>query len=366
MWKAVARALVCAAFLAAALQAQTPDAKTQAGWQALQAGNADRAASLFYEALTAHPREPFAHFGAGVAAHVLGREEDAQRSLARALELNPLLTEASLLLGDIQYHLGDVDAAVRTYEKAVALAPGNAELLRRLNAWRKEASAERGMETWSKGSFSIVLEGRSGDRAMATRALDTLDAAYWRIGRALGAFPSGRIMVTLYTEQQFHDFTNAPDWSDGLFDGRIRMPVGGLSKDPLRFEHVLTHELVHAMIAGIAPRNVPGWLHEGLASYFEPVDRAAAERILKRFPIVPLSRLQGSFSQLGTNQAVFAYTVSVVAAGMAVDRLGPRTSALIQALGDGQSLESALTSLGVPYNEFDAAFRLKFGGATPR
>ena len=166
--------------------------------------------------------------------------------------------------------------------------------------------------------------------------------------------------------QQFHDFTSAPDWSDGLFDGRIRMPVGGLSKDPLRFEHVLTHELVHAMIAGLAPRNVPGWLHEGLASYFEPVDRAAAERSLKRWPAVPLSVLQGSFGRLGTNQAVVAYTVSVVAAGMAVDRLGPRTAALIQALGDGRSLESALTSLGVPYGEFDAALRLKFNSAAPR
>jgi tetratricopeptide (TPR) repeat protein len=360
MSKVVARALVCAAFVVAALHAQAPDEKTQAGWQALQAGNADRAASLFYEALTYHPREPFAHFGAGVAAHLLGREEDAMRSLARALELNPRLTDASLLLGDIQYHLGDVGAAVRTYEAASALAPGNRELLRRLDAWRKEASAERSMETWSKGSFSIVLEGRSGDRALAERALTILDDGYWRIGRALGAFPAGRIIVTLYTEQQFRDFTNAPDWSDGLFDGRIRVPVGGLSKDPLRFEHALTHELVHAMIAGLAPRNVPAWLHEGLASYFEPVDRAAAERTLKRFPMVPLSRLQGSFTQLGTNQAVFAYTVSVVAAAMAVDRLGTRTAALIEALGDGQSLESALTSLGVPYGEFDAAFRLKF------
>ena len=117
MLKIVARALVCTALGVAALHAQAPDERTQAGWQALQAGNADRAASLFYEAVTYHPREPYAHFGAGVAAHVLGREEDAMRSLARALELNPRLTEASLLLGDIQYHLGDVDGAVRTYEK---------------------------------------------------------------------------------------------------------------------------------------------------------------------------------------------------------------------------------------------------------
>jgi tetratricopeptide (TPR) repeat protein len=364
MLKAVARGLVCTLFLAAALRAQAPDEKTQAGWQALQAGNADRAASLFYEALANHPREPLAHFGAGVAAHILGREDDAVRALTRALELNPRLTEASLVLGDIQYHLGDVDSAVRTYEKASALAPGNRELVQQLNAWRKEASAERSMETWTKGSFSVTLEGRSGDRALAARALDILDAGYWRIGRALGDFPSGRILVTLYTEQQFRDFTNAPDWADGLFDGRIRIPVGGLSQKPQQFEQVLTHELVHAMIAGLAPRNVPAWLHEGLASYFEPADRVAAERLLKRFPAVPLAGLQQSFSRLGPGQAVFAYNVSVVAAGLVVDRLGPRTAALIQALGNGQSLESALTSLGVPYQEFDAAFRLKFAGAT--
>jgi tetratricopeptide (TPR) repeat protein len=347
-------------FLLAVFQAQPPDEKTQAGWAALQAGNADRAASLFYEALTNHPREPFAHFGAGVAAHVLGREEDAMRSLARALELNPRLTEASLLLGDIQYHLGSVDDAVRTYEQALAIAPNNRDLRERLSAWRKEASAERTMETWTKGSFSVVLEGRSGDRALAMRTLDVLDDGFSRIGRALGAYPSGRILVTLYTDQQFRDFTNAPDWSDGLFDGRIRVPVGGVSQDPRQFKHVLTHELVHAMIAGLAPRNVPAWLHEGLASYFEPVDRVALERVVKMIPRLPLSRLQQGFVRLGPGQAAAAYAVSTVAAEMVFDHLGPRTSLLIQALGSGQTLESALTSLGIPYGEFDAALQLKF------
>jgi tetratricopeptide (TPR) repeat protein len=366
MPKAIARALVCAMFLLAELQAQAPDEKTQAGWEALRAGNADRASSLFYEALTSHPSEPFAHFGAGIARHLLGQEDDAMRALTRALELNPRLTEASLLLGDIQYHAGDVDGAVRTYEKASALAPGNRALVERLSAWRKEASAENRMQTWNKGSFSVVLEGRSGDQALATRALNILDEGYWRIGKALGAFPSGRIIVTLYTEQQFRDFTNAPDWSDGVFDGRIRMPVGGVSQDPLRFEHVLTHELVHAMITGLAPRNVPAWLHEGLASYFEPVDRAEVERTLRLIPVVPLSALRQSFGRLGPGQAAVAYSVSVVAAAMAFDRLGPRTAMLLQALGNGQTIESALTGLGVPYGEFDAALRLKFRDAAPR
>src|SRR5437016_7796240 len=86
------RLLACAAIalVSIPLHAQAPAAaRAEAGWQALQTGDGDRAATAFREALIQNPRDPTLHFGAGVAAHLLGHETDAMESLRRALQLEP-------------------------------------------------------------------------------------------------------------------------------------------------------------------------------------------------------------------------------------------------------------------------------------
>src|SRR5919106_1928518 len=75
----------------------------EAGWQALQSGEADRAALIFRQALERTPSDGVLHFGAGIAAHMLGRDRDARQSLKRALELEPRLKDAARLLGEIEY-----------------------------------------------------------------------------------------------------------------------------------------------------------------------------------------------------------------------------------------------------------------------
>jgi hypothetical protein len=59
-----------------------------------------------------------------------------------------------------------------------------------------------------------------------------------------------------HTEQQFRDITRTPAWAGGQYDGRIRIPVAGASQQPELFKRVLTHELTHAIVAGIAPAGV--------------------------------------------------------------------------------------------------------------
>src|SRR5712692_9853513 len=103
------RLLTCAAiaFASLPLRAQAPAAaRAEAGWQALQVGDGDRAATVFREALIQDPRDPTLHFGAGIAAHLLGHDTDAIQSLRRALQLEPRLIDASSLLGEIERHDG--------------------------------------------------------------------------------------------------------------------------------------------------------------------------------------------------------------------------------------------------------------------
>jgi tetratricopeptide (TPR) repeat protein len=336
--------------------AQVATDKTTAGWQALQQNDADRAATLFYEALRANPRDAIAHFGAGAAAHFIGRDSDAADSLKRALALNPKLTGAAELLGEIEYRQGDTEEAIRLYEVALASVAAGAQpaMRKRLQEWKKEAAVNGSLTERNGSRFSIVFDGQS-DGTLAAHAMAVLDRAFWRICEKIGTYPSNRILVTLYTERQFRDITQAPAWSDGAFDGKIRVPVRGASQNMDAFDRVLVHELTHAIIHSIAPRGVPAWLHEGLASYFEGRDPALAQRRIQAVGIVmPLDALQESFTRFDAAQAAIAYEESVFIADDLARRLGTRMVILLQALGNGRSFDESLGLVAMRAADFEA------------
>src|SRR6185312_8921237 len=137
-------ALVAAAILGSAhapLRAQI-DPRTalveRDAWAALNAGKAHAAAEAFHEAITADPKNARLHLGAGMAAALERRDADARDEFERALALDAKLTEARLLLGQIQYRMGDPRSAMRTYEIAVAERPDDKDAQATLDRWRRE------------------------------------------------------------------------------------------------------------------------------------------------------------------------------------------------------------------------------------
>jgi predicted TPR repeat methyltransferase len=326
-----------------------PTRGEQVGFQALQAGDADKAAAAFAQALEQSPRDARLHFGAGVAARLQGRDDEARKHLRRALDLEPRLTSAAALFGELAYEHGDIDVAIQTYEHALTLAPMNERMTARLTAWRDEAAKERRVD----GLFSIAFEGPAEAR-LAAHATRTLETSYWRLGKALGAYPSGSIAVVFYTLQQFRAVTGAPEWAAGIFDTRIRLPVRGALARPAELDSTLTHELAHAMIASLAPRGVPAWLHEGLATYLEPSSaRDAVRRLKSARQLIPLENLQNGFGGLSEAQARITYDESLVAASVLLDRLGPNMSLLLESLGRGQDMVTALAQFGLTPADFE-------------
>jgi tetratricopeptide (TPR) repeat protein len=350
---------VCLLLTGASLaQAQSTAELNETGWKLLQRGDAARAAKVFAEALGLEPDDPVLLFGAGAAAHLGGRTKDATTNLRRALELNPALTPASILFGEIAYAEGDVALAIATYEKALKYAPGEAHLTTRLAAWRADADVHRDFEERRFDRFRVMFQGRA-DEALAAQTTEMLNTAFWRIGEKLGAYPSESVVVMLYTEKQFRDITQAPDWAGGVYDGRIRVPAAGAAASLPSFQRVLTHELVHAMIANAAPRGVPAWLHEGLAQYFEGEDPQAARDRLKavgRGRMIPLSSLEAGFSRLGAAQALLAYDESLVAVDMIMERTAFNWPSLFRALAEHDRTEQTFDSFALPYSDLEARF----------
>jgi tetratricopeptide (TPR) repeat protein len=349
---------LCLTVLALAqLRAQSSVTKlNDAGWKALQGGNGDRAAALFAEALTLRPNDPVLLLGSGAAAQARGNHRDAMARLQRALDVEPRLTVASELLGQIAYDEGEIDLAIRTHEKALKYAPNDPRLSGKLDAWRREAQVHHAFEEVRYDRFRVMFEGRA-EESLAAQATTMLTSAFWRIGEKLGEYPSNTIVAILYTEKQFRDITRAPEWSDGQYDGRIRIPVAGASQKPELFARVLTHELTHAVVASIAPRGVPAWLNEGLAQYFDGSDPQAARRRMKTLGRpAPLKNLERSFGQLSATDAQVAYDESLLAVSVMIDRPGFGWTRLLHRLADGQSFDDAIGSFGFSYADLEAPF----------
>jgi tetratricopeptide (TPR) repeat protein len=327
-----------------------------AGWKALRDGYQDRAANLFAEALTLRPNDPVLLLGAGAAAHAQGKQKDAMTSLQKALDVMPGLTPASILLGQIAFDEGDVDLAIRTYESALKHAPGNAELARTLGEWRSEASVHKSFDELRYERFRVLFEGHA-EQSLARQATDVFNTEFFRIANKLGEYPPNTIVAVLYTEQQFRDLTRAPAWAGGQYDGRIRIPVAGASQQPELFEKVLTHELTHAIVAGIAPNGVPAWLNEGLAQYFDGTDVSTAARRMKALGrSIPLKRLEGSFGRLSAAEAQVAYDESLIAVNVIAERPAFGWTRLLHQLADGQSFDDVIGSYGFSYADLEVLF----------
>src|SRR5258707_15353917 len=94
--------------------------------------------------------------------------------------------------------------------------------------------------------------------------------------------PPEPIGVILYTRQAFADITRAPGWAGALNDGRIRVPVQGLTQLTPELSRVLKHELTHSFVRQKTHPAAPTWLQEGLAQWMEGKRSGASAGLLLR------------------------------------------------------------------------------------
>ena len=351
---AVALSMSATLVLAQGIPGTRAYAAGRAGWDAIGAGRNQDAAESFALAIDAEPRDPSNHMGAGLAAYLLGKPTVAQQSLEHALALAPGFTTASLLLGDILYRGGDIDEAIRVYEAATKYEPANATLKERLDKLRREAELHSGFYQSQGAHFTVLFEGPA-DEQLAARALELLEAAYWRVGTALSTFPERVIPVVLYTQEQFHDITRSPQWAAGAYDGRIRIPVRGALANERELERVLTHEFTHALVQTVAPSGVPTWLNEGLAVTFEPDGEAWADSQLASSETrLTLDQLGRGFGALSTTDARVAYAQSAAVVRALLEQGGPPVViGILQDLGRGDPFAAALERrLAMPFETF--------------
>jgi tetratricopeptide (TPR) repeat protein len=315
------------------------------GFAAIAAGDAHRAAEAFRDALAADPKNARLHLGAGVAAYLERRDADARTALERALTIDPSLVPAREMLGQVLRRQGDLAGAIRVYDALIALRPDRADAAATLDRWRRELELHDRMLQAVGSQFTVAFEGPA-EALLASRALESLNRAYWRIGGVLGTYPANPVAVVLYTNEQFRDITRSPTWSAAAYDGTIRVPMRGALDNADELDRVLAHEFTHALVRTLASRGVPAWLNEGLATALERENLSWAEARLREgggtVTLKGLSAATQSFGQMDSADAQIAYAASAIAVGRLLQEAGGVAIAnLLRDLGEGAELEAA-------------------------
>lgn len=332
------------------------------GNQQMKAGDYRAAMDSYQEALRYNDEDQAAHLGLGLACFHLRDDANAERELTKAANLAPDAWEPYQWLGELSYRKDNLETAVRFWEKAVALNPKAGELRARLERIRREQRTEKDFNRDVTSHFLIKYEGR--EKIETGRiVLGILEDAYGEVGRALSFYPDQEIQVILYSNQQFQEVTEAPGWSGGVFDGKIRLPIGGVEKETPALRRLLFHEYTHAVVWAITKR-CPVWLNEGLAQYFEGREIDAKQQELLRTSaqagtVPSLAGLEGSFAGLDGKQAFAAYLFSLSSVRYMIDTFGLyRVRMVLDELGAGADPGEAIDkAMMVSYDELDRGWK---------
>ncbi|MBI3610569.1 MAG: tetratricopeptide repeat protein [Nitrospirae bacterium] len=348
-------------------------AKGNLAWKQVEARQYREALENYQSAVRLVPDEPTFFLGQGLAYDRLNEPDRAVQSLKEAIALNPKMPEAYKILGDVYYQRDEIEMAAGYYEKGLELDPSDPALRLHLAKVRREKETQAGFQQEASRVFTVKFEGRE-ERDAAQRALRDLEEAYREIGKAASYYPQQPITVILYSDQQFRDVTRTASWTQGLFDGKIRVPIGGAATEPDLLKKVLFHEYTHAVVHGLSRGlAVPTWLNEGMAVYFESEDSTSREQHLLRqlrsgATIIPIEQLHGSFMGLSDNQAALAYDESYSAVKTLIGRYGLyRLMRLLEDMGNQKDFAAAFSDqFMVSYETFQSDWRRTLQGAVPR
>jgi hypothetical protein len=280
---------------------------------------------------------------------LLVRTGNAAQALSysqRAVRAAPQSADAYTMLGYAEFASDHTKEAVESWKHSLALRPDGA-VKQLLAKAEREQSVESEFSQGESTHFTLHYEGRQTSDSFRAQIVSALESDYDDLARDLGNPPRDNIVVTLYTEQAFFDVTHAPSWSGALNDGKLRIPVNGLSSVTPELARVLKHELAHSFISQLSGGRCPQWLHEGIAQLLEPKslsgDGHQLSLLFKAQQNIPLNALEGSFMNFSGVQAYVAYAESLAAVSYINETYGMSDiQRILQRLSQGNSLESAL------------------------
>ena len=317
-----------------------------AGKHEFEHGNLAQARRYFDSALQAQPDSSTVLNYYAMALVRSGNAEAALSYADRSVRANPNSADGYTVLGYVQFSRDHTPEAIRAWKRSLEIRPDSA-VQQLLAKAQREATTEADFSQHESSHFSLRYEGKQTPESFRRQLMATLESDYDDLVRDLGVAPRNSIPVILYTEQAFFDVTQAPSWSGAVNDGKLRIPVSGVSSVTSDLARVLKHELTHSFVSQITGGRCPTWLNEGVAQALEPRTVGSNGRVLaqlfKTQHQIPYNVLEGSFMRFNNLEATVAYAESLAAVEYISDTYGMSdVQRILQRLGEGSSSEAAL------------------------
>jgi tetratricopeptide (TPR) repeat protein len=279
----------------------------------LAKGDIDSAIDQYRQALTFAPENTGLLLNLAVLYLRKSQFTTALDPLERARRIAPDSPDVAKLMGWAYYGANKLDRAVEEWKRADRLRP-DPEVKFALAKAERDSAEEESYREGETAHFSLKYYGGAAPE-LASGILRTLEDEFRELESQLDYTPPEPINVILYTEQAFADITRAPSWAGALNDGRIRIPVQGLTAVTPDLARVLKHELTHSFVGQKSHGRAPTWLQEGIAQWMEGrrsssaagalIDAAAQNEGIK------LESLEGSWLGLSGDSAALAYAWSL-------------------------------------------------------
>src|SRR5580704_2584098 len=277
--------------------------------------------------------------------------------LEHARRVAPNSPDVPKLMGWAYYGANKMDLAVEEWRRAERLH-ADPEGERALAKAEKDKAEEESYREGETAHFQLKYSG-TATPDLAVGILHVLEDDFRDIESQLDYTPPESIGVILYTGQAFADITRAPSWAGAINDGRIRIPVQGLSSVTSELARVLKHELTHSFIAQKSRGRAPTWVQEGVAQWMEGrrSNNAAGAlvELVGQGRAPSLQMLEGSWMALSSDSASFAYAYSLAAVESIIQSGGiSDVSRLLDRIATAPSMDAALReSLHADYVELD-------------
>ncbi|MEJ2683639.1 MAG: hypothetical protein P8Z71_04485 [Candidatus Sulfobium sp.] len=275
---------------------------------------------------------------------------DYQRSISffrKVLDRDQNNFTALKMIAFAYYRLDDIDQSFADAGKGLSVR-NDSQLQALYERLVRERKARQGYTEEDSSHFRILFDGYE-QGGVDREILDILEDAYRTIGQDLDYFPPETVTVILYTDRDFYDTTQAPHWSGGLYDGKIRLPIKGMNIQKPVVRKVLFHEYTHVLVHYLA-HSCPLWINEGLAEYFS----AGYPHMTGQ--VIPLQDMAKSFAWLSGRNVNIAYRESYSAVSSLIGKYGLyRMKAVLQGFGAGKGPDAAFEdALGITYSQFIA------------
>lgn len=280
---------------------------------------------------------------------------EALNPLQRAREIAPDSADVYKLTGWAYYGANKTAEAIDAWKEAVKLRP-DPDVIEALKKAERDQALESSYREGETAHFDLKYFGGAAPE-LARGILSALENDYNDLQSQLDYTPPEQIGVVLYTGQTFADITRAPSWVGALNDGRIRIPVQGLTSVTPALARELKHELTHSFVGQKTHYRAPTWLQEGIAQWMEGSRSSANAAFLAdaagKGAIPSLDSLDGSWIGFTGDSAFTAYAWSLAVVESIIDRggIGDINRVLDAMAGAPSPQEAVQQGLNLSYDE---------------